>query len=99
MHSSLDPLGIGDHSPRGRGPRLVYVPVPCGVPSCPGTLPTSQWALVTSHNSSYSLDMAVTALEQRQQLVQSHGGCGGEHGGSHRVPWLGHGIARDIFHI
>ncbi|KAJ8791908.1 hypothetical protein J1605_004133 [Eschrichtius robustus] len=55
---------------RGRGPRLVYVPVPCGVPSCAGTLPTSQWALVTSHNSSYSLDMAVTALEQCQRLQQ-----------------------------
>ncbi|XP_074168450.1 laminin subunit beta-2 [Rhinolophus sinicus] len=55
---------------RGQGPGLACVPLPCGVPSCSGTLPTAQWALVASRNSSYSLDIAITALEQRQQLLQ-----------------------------
>ncbi|XP_032987631.1 laminin subunit beta-2 [Rhinolophus ferrumequinum] len=55
---------------RGQGPGPACVPLPCGVPSCPGTLPTAQWALVASRNSSNSLDIATTALEQRQQLLQ-----------------------------
>lgn len=66
---------------RGQGPGLAYVPVPSGVPSCPETLPTSQWALNASRNSSRSLDIAVITLEQCQHLVQSCGVCGGEPGG------------------
>lgn len=73
----LDPLSCLQEC-RGQGPGLACVPLPCGVPSCSGTLPTAQWALVASRNSSYSLDIAITALEQRQQLVQSHGGHGWE---------------------
>lgn len=73
----LDPLSCLQEC-RGQGPGPACVPLPCGVPSCPGTLPTAQWALVASRNSSYSLDIAITALEQRQQLVQSHGGHGWE---------------------
>nr|XP_035956532.1 uncharacterized protein LOC118541117 [Halichoerus grypus] len=46
------------------------VPVPCVVPSCPGTLPTAQWVPLASRNSSDSLDTAATALEQHQQLMQ-----------------------------
>lgn len=63
------------------------VPVPCVVPSCPGTLPTAHWALLASRNSSDSLDIAATALEQHQQLVQSHWGHEWEpRWGSHREP-------------
>ncbi|KAM9681305.1 laminin subunit beta-2-like isoform 1-T1 [Dama dama] len=63
----LDKAGVGC---RGQGPGLAYVPVPSGVPSCPGTLPTSQWALIASRNSSRSLDVAVITLEQCQHLLR-----------------------------
>ncbi|XP_045153641.1 laminin subunit beta-2-like [Echinops telfairi] len=55
---------------RGRGPGLACVPAACGFPPCPGTLPTAQWALVVSRNSSHSLDTSVTTLEQQQQVLQ-----------------------------
>ena len=66
---------------RGRGPGLARVPVPSGVPSYPGTLLTSQWALIASRNSSRSLDIAAITLEQCQHLVQSRGVCGRGPGG------------------
>ncbi|XP_036122210.1 LOW QUALITY PROTEIN: laminin subunit beta-2-like [Molossus molossus] len=55
---------------RGQGPGLACVPVPCDVSPCPWTLPTVRWALVVSRNTSYSLDIAITALQQQQQLLQ-----------------------------
>lgn len=79
----LDPLSRLQEC-RGQGRGLACVPVPCVVPSCPGPLPTAQWALVISHNASYSLDTVIAALEQHRQLVQSDRGCGWE-------PWRGHG--------
>ncbi|XP_015315135.1 laminin subunit beta-2 [Bos taurus] len=62
----LDKAGVGC---RGQGPGLAHVPVPSGVPSCPGTLPTSQWALIASRDSSHSLDIAFITLEQCQHLL------------------------------
>lgn len=80
MGSSLDPLPCWQEC-RGRRTGLAYVPRPYAVPSCPGTLPTTEWALVMSHSSFYGLDIAVTALEHCQQLAQHHEGHRGEHGG------------------
>nr|XP_023403883.1 uncharacterized protein LOC104845911 [Loxodonta africana] len=61
---------------QGSGTWAGCVPALCGVPTCPGALPKAQWALVASWNSSHSLDIVVPALEQHQQLVQSHRGHG-----------------------
>ncbi|XP_044789508.2 uncharacterized protein LOC123330935 isoform X2 [Bubalus bubalis] len=63
----LEKAGVGC---RGQGPGLARVPVPSGVSSCPGALPTSQWALIASRNSSHSLDIAFITLEQCQHLLR-----------------------------
>ncbi|XP_049718282.1 uncharacterized protein LOC126063862 [Elephas maximus indicus] len=67
---------VGAQGMQGSGTWAGCVPAPCGVPTCPGALPKAQWALVASWNSSHSLDIVVPALEQHQQLVQSHRGHG-----------------------
>ncbi|XP_035887397.1 laminin subunit beta-2-like, partial [Phyllostomus discolor] len=70
---------------QGRG--LACVPVPCVVPPCPGPLPTAPWALVVSRNASYSLDTAIAALEEQQQLLQQIQATAGSTGIQAREMW------------
>lgn len=84
---------------RGQGPGLACVPVPCDVSPCPWTLPTARWALVVSRNTSDSLDIAIAALQQQQQLVQGYRGHGWKSWGSHRGSQFGHRVTGDTFHI